>query len=63
MQQAIQAMGEAKRPEDRFPVAVCKDDREDPIVLMRWGDFLELITEWKHGRREETENETETESR
>lgn len=34
----------------RMPVAVCKDDRSDPIVLMRLDDFLALWrTSWGRG--------------
>jgi hypothetical protein len=28
------------------PVAVCKDDRRPPVVLMQLGDFLEFLREW-----------------
>ena len=30
----------------RWPVAVCKDDREDAVVAMQLDDFLDLVTEW-----------------
>lgn len=32
------------------PVAVCKDDRRPPVVMMRLEDFLELLREW-HAKR------------
>jgi|GEM_PF-1019914 len=35
---------------DVRPVAVCKDDRQAPVVVMQLGDFLELLREW-HERR------------
>ena len=30
----------------RIPIAVCKDDRRDPIVTLLLDDFLELVGEW-----------------
>lgn len=47
LSQAMTAMAEAGREQDQWPIAVCKDDRKEPIVVMRWADFLELVTEWK----------------
>jgi len=34
----------------RMPVAICKDDRSEPIVIMRLDDFLALWrTSWTQG--------------
>lgn len=33
-------------PPGRWPLAVCKDDHEEPLVTMRLEDFLELVREW-----------------
>lgn len=33
-----------------WPVAVCKDDREEPFVTMHLEDFLELLGEWWKAR-------------
>lgn len=30
----------------RIPVAVCKDDRKDPVVMMRMDDFLDFVLDW-----------------
>lgn len=30
----------------RIPIAVCKDDRRDPIVTLLLEDFLELVGQW-----------------
>jgi len=29
-----------------WPVAVCKDDKEEPFVVMPFDDFLDLLREW-----------------
>ncbi len=34
-----------------WPVAVCKDDKQDPIVAMHLDDFVELLREWWAGRQ------------
>jgi len=36
----------------RWPIAVCKDDRKPPVVLMRLDDFEEILGQWwmEHGR-------------
>lgn len=36
----------AEAPEGKWPIAVCKDDREPPIVAMDLEDFLDLVGEW-----------------
>ena len=36
----------ANCPPGRWPVAVCKDDRAEPLVTMQLEDFLELLREW-----------------
>lgn len=33
-------------PKGRWPMAVCKDDRQPAIVAMYLDDFLELLGEW-----------------
>lgn len=38
-------------PKGRWPLAVCKDDREPAVVCMQLEDFLEMTTEWWEGRR------------
>jgi hypothetical protein len=40
-----QAEGGA-RAEGRWPVAVCKDDREKPLVTMSFEDFVALLRDW-----------------
>jgi hypothetical protein len=40
------------RAEGRWPVAVCKDDRKTPHVMMMLDDFLALLREW-HERKVE----------
>jgi len=47
LEQAEGGMAEAGRPQDRWPVAVCKVDHKEPLVLMRWVHFLELVAEWR----------------
>jgi hypothetical protein len=41
MRQALDAC-----PAGRWPVAICKDDRAEPLVTMQLDDFLELVREW-----------------
>jgi len=41
MRQALAAC-----PPGRWPVTVCKDDHEAPLVTMQLDDFLELVGEW-----------------
>jgi hypothetical protein len=36
--------------EERWAVAVCKDDGKAPLVMMRFEDFVALLREW-HGLR------------
>ncbi len=33
-------------PPGRWPITVCKDDHEAPLVSMQLDDFLELVGEW-----------------
>ena len=33
-------------PKGRWPIAVCKDDRQPVIVSMHLDDFLDLLAEW-----------------
>lgn len=38
--------------ETKYPVAICKDDRQTPVVAMYLPDFLELVKEWyERGKR------------
>lgn len=37
-------------PKGRWPIAVCKDDRQQAIVAMYLDDFLDLVGEWWAGR-------------
>lgn len=42
------ALAQAERDcvKGKVPVAVVKDDRKDPFVVMDLGDFLEFVGEW-----------------
>lgn len=51
LKQATEAMSEANRTQDAWPIAVCKDDRQQPMVVMHWGDYLQLLEEWWPNRR------------
>lgn len=31
-------------PANQLPIAVCKDDREDPVVVLRLEDWLKLLS-------------------
>lgn len=35
------------------PIAVVKANRREPLVVLGWSDFLNLMTEAKHGTKEE----------
>lgn len=37
-------------PKGRWPIAVCKDDRQPAVVTMQLADFLELLAEWWEAR-------------
>ena len=37
-------------PKGRWPLAVCKDDRQPALVCMQLDDFLELVEEWWEAR-------------
>lgn len=41
LQQAMAAAGKG-----RMPLAVCRDDRSDTVVMMLLDDFLEVVSEW-----------------
>lgn len=43
-----EALRQAKRdaPRGRVPVAVCKDDRKPPFIVMLLDDWLDFIQEW-----------------
>jgi hypothetical protein len=47
---ALRQAESGARAEGRWAVAVCKDDRKPPRVMMRFEDFLALLRDW-HGRR------------
>ena len=40
-----QATRDAK--EGYIPISICKGDRKEPVVLMGYNDFWELIKEWR----------------
>jgi hypothetical protein len=40
---------EAAAPKGRWPIAVCKDDRQPAVVAMDLEDFLELLGQWWRG--------------
>jgi len=40
---AALAQAIACAPSDRRPIAVCKDNRTEPLVVMRLDDFFELV--------------------
>ena len=44
-----QATADAKP--GRIPVAVIKDDRQSPFVVLSRADFLELVAQWWESRR------------
>ncbi len=39
-----QAVEDAAATPDRVPVAICKDNRTAPIVVLRFEDFVALVT-------------------
>jgi len=41
---AALAQAIAAAPADRTPVAICKDDRKDPLVVLRLDDFMTLLS-------------------
>ena len=42
LQQAVDgALGKG-----RWPIAVCKEDHDEPFVVIRLDDFLDLLREW-----------------
>ncbi len=45
MRQAVETC-----PPGRWPLAVCKDDGQPPLVTMQLDDFLELVREWWEAR-------------
>ena len=44
LEQAAEACGKG-----RWPLAICKDDRREPIAAMYLDDFLELVEQWWRG--------------
>lgn len=46
LRQAIEAA-----PKGRWPVAICKDDRQPAVATMLLDDFLDLVSEWWAGMK------------
>ncbi|HMA96875.1 MAG TPA: hypothetical protein VKP30_29525 [Polyangiaceae bacterium] len=38
-------------PSGRWPIAICKDDRDPAVVVMQLDDFLDLVREWWERRQ------------
>ena len=51
MMPALQQAVRGAKDRSGWPVAVCKQDRQQPTVTLRLDDFLALVREW-HERRE-----------
>ena len=43
---ALRQATEASEGKGLWPVAVCKDDRDEPFIAMTLEDFLDLTREW-----------------
>ncbi len=43
---ALRQASAASEGKGLWPVAVCKDDRDEPFVTMSLEDFLDLLREW-----------------
>lgn len=43
---AMKQAQEASEGKGLYPIAVCKDDGEDPMVTLSLADFLDLAKEW-----------------
>ena len=39
----------------RWALAVCKDDRQPPFVVMRWDQFREFLSEWQSNGEKRTQ--------
>lgn len=48
---AAPRQAEASAPKGRIPLAVIRDDRAEPFVVLGLDDFLELVAEWWEARR------------
>ena len=48
VQAALKQAGDTA-PQGRIPIAVCKSDRQPPLVAMYIDDFMEFIKEWWEG--------------
>jgi len=46
---AALAQAIAAAPPDRVPVAICKDDRAEPVAVLRLDDFLQLVVQHQNG--------------
>ena len=47
---AALAQALAAAPKGRVPLAVIRDDRQEPFVALRLDDFLDMVGEWWLGR-------------
>jgi hypothetical protein len=43
---ALRQATEASTGKGLWPIAVCKDDRDDPFVAIALDDFLDVLKEW-----------------
>lgn len=45
----VRAYEQAKRDtkEGFIPIAICKGDRQEPLVTMGYADFLDFVKEWR----------------
>jgi len=41
---------QASAPKGRLPLAVIRDDRQEPFVALLLEDLLGMVSEWWHGR-------------
>ena len=44
---ALRQAGEESKCKGKWPIAICKDDRDPPHVTMYLSDFLALIAQWQ----------------
>lgn len=51
LRQHTNNLPDASKPIYEWPVAVCKDDRKTPFVVMELSDFLELLAVWRAPQR------------
>ena len=48
---AALAQATAAAPKGRWPIAICKDTRQPPLVAIELDDFLEFVREWWRGNQ------------